>query len=446
MRRGEVILCKRAEKIEAQVFRRGGRDLGHPAQWFFGGRWYYPPVTMFGIPIEDIDYSALIGFLEAGAREGFALDFKRDFPTNLEKSLAAFANTYGGLILIGIEETTVGAPQLPVRGVDLKSGLRERVLQIGLDAVYPPILPEIHVIEFKSDESLPEPDKAVVVVRVHESENAPHAVENRTTVYLRADNVSDRYRKATIGELEWLINKRQRSFELKAQMLESATRRAAQIQWWRRHRGGPGNYRDESTMRLWTVPTFPRWPLLETRELVCITKSAQVSVQSIAPSTLPEGTMQRIAGGVSYAGQFGSSEFQQQGLIFHEFEYWWDSAGASTSHGARQLLPGVTATLILGSLELSRQIYRQAGYSGLVDFRFEANGPSGAFFAEHVEALVSGVTKLVDSQVTAERRFTLGELEDRLFEIAQDCQREIYWAFGIDAEQRLLNRGFPPQQ
>jgi hypothetical protein len=402
---------------------------------------------MFGTPIENIDYPALVTFLESGVREGLALEFKSDFPKMLGKSLAAFGNTYGGIILIGVDETKVGSAQLPIRGVDLKPGLRERVLQIGLDSVYPPILPEVRVIEFKSDESLPEPDKAVVVVRVHESENAPHAVENRTTVYLRADNGSDRYRMATIGELEWLINKRQRSFEVKSQLLESAIRRATEIRERRRNRNKRlGTYRDDSTMRLWTVPTFPRWPLLETRELVSITKSAQVPVPSIAPSTLPEGTMRRIAGGVSYDGQFGSSEFQQQGLIFHEFEYWWDSADAFTSFGARQLLPGATATLILGSLELSRQIYRKAGYSGLVDFRFEANGLNGAFFAEHQEAIASGIPKLVDSQVTVERHFPLGELEDRLFEIAQDCQREIYWAFGIDAEQRLLNRGFPPQQ
>ncbi len=171
---------------------------------------------MFGAPIDKITFQDVETFLETGVREGFALDYKADFPSHLEKTLAAFANTYGGMILIGVDETASGAALLPLRGVELKPGLRERVLQKGLDAVHPPILPEIHVVEFRSDPSKPEPDRAIIVVGVLESDAAPHAVEDRTAVYLRNDNISNRFlRKATLGDIEWLTNKRQRSIEEK---------------------------------------------------------------------------------------------------------------------------------------------------------------------------------------------------------------------------------------
>jgi hypothetical protein len=51
-------------------------------------------------------------FLSTGVRENFILDFKRDFPKNLEKTLVAFANTYGGTILIGVDETPTGTAVL----------------------------------------------------------------------------------------------------------------------------------------------------------------------------------------------------------------------------------------------------------------------------------------------------------------------------------------------
>src|ERR1035441_10005001 len=109
---------------------------------------------MFGTPLDDLDIAAIIRFLETGVRERFVLDLKRDFPKDLGKTLAAFANTYGGVVLIGVEETTTGAAQLPVCVVDLRPRLREQVLQIALDTIYPPLIPEVRVVEFKSDEAL----------------------------------------------------------------------------------------------------------------------------------------------------------------------------------------------------------------------------------------------------------------------------------------------------
>lgn len=145
---------------------------------------------MFNIPIDAITIQDIEQFLQSGVREGVLLDFKAEFPKRLDKTIASMANTYGGMVLIGVEETASGGGVLPIKGVVLVRGLREKVIQIGIDSIYPPLIPEAKVVEFKSDPALAEPDRAVVVIRVHESEEG-HAVEQRTAVYLRADNVSD---------------------------------------------------------------------------------------------------------------------------------------------------------------------------------------------------------------------------------------------------------------
>jgi hypothetical protein len=59
--------------------------------------------------------------------------------------------------------------------------------------------------------------------RVHESDQS-HAVDQRTAVYLRADNVSDRLGKATVEEIEWFLQKRQKSAIEKTRILELANR------------------------------------------------------------------------------------------------------------------------------------------------------------------------------------------------------------------------------
>ena len=64
---------------------------------------------MFGIPIDRIEFSDVESFCRTGVREGVHLDFKKDFPTRLDKTIAAFANTYGGMALLGVDETPAGA-------------------------------------------------------------------------------------------------------------------------------------------------------------------------------------------------------------------------------------------------------------------------------------------------------------------------------------------------
>lgn len=88
---------------------------------------------MFSIPIDALTFEDVNNFCHARARGGLVLDYKVDFPNYLEKTIASFANTYGGHILIGVGETATGEPVLPIVGVPLRPGLRERVIAIALD-------------------------------------------------------------------------------------------------------------------------------------------------------------------------------------------------------------------------------------------------------------------------------------------------------------------------
>lgn len=143
-----------------------------------------------------------------------------------------------------------------------------------------------------------------------------------------------------------------------------------------------------------------------------------------------------------FDGEYSYSDFQQQGLILHEIDYWWEYAHSSVSQGARQLFPEVTASLIAGVLELSRQLYREAGYFGLIEFCFKADGLAGAFFSRSGRSWLNGIPKLVESEININRRFSMGELEENPVAIGKECQRDLYWAFGFDAREDWLEEEF----
>jgi hypothetical protein len=141
-------------------------------------------------------------------------------------------------------------------------------------------------------------------------------------------------------------------------------------------------------------------------------------------------------------GRDASSEFQQQGLILHEFDYWWDYRGPSVVGGAKWLYPQATAALLSGVLELSLKVYRKTGYPGLLDFHFEADDLQDCGFLDTDRGHNYDFHKMLEPDVALDRRFTTSELGERLTEITMDCQRELYWAFGTDVSDTRLALDF----
>ena len=170
-------------------------------------------------PIDQIDWDAIDNFCQQRLQEGAYLDYKRDFPAHLEKTVAAMANTFGGIILIGVEEDNEGKPLLPVRGMPFKRGLEERVWNIILENIVQPVFPEISVVLNSKK------DRAFVLIRIPESHQTPHAIAGNTEVYLRTGNRNKPEKLVSMGELGWLQNKRKKSDEFRNELYEQSGKR-----------------------------------------------------------------------------------------------------------------------------------------------------------------------------------------------------------------------------
>src|SRR5690348_11724239 len=129
--------------------------------------------------ISDITWADLEAFCNSRVTENTFLDYKREFPTELVKTVSAMANTFGGVVIIGVDEDNNGGPVLPIVGIPFERGLEERVINIMVDAVTPPIIPEVGVCA-NADES-----RAALIVRVAQSTETPHAMHSNTRVYVR---------------------------------------------------------------------------------------------------------------------------------------------------------------------------------------------------------------------------------------------------------------------
>ncbi|MBI4357163.1 MAG: putative DNA binding domain-containing protein [Gammaproteobacteria bacterium] len=126
--------------------------------------------------------------------EGKTLEFKRDLssPNGLLKTLVAFANTAGGLLLVGIKDKTKS-----IFGIDNPLDEEERLTNIISHNIEPLLLPEIEILPWKKT--------YVIAVQVHLSQNCPHYLKKAGEdkgIYIRVGSSNRMAGPEIIAELK----------------------------------------------------------------------------------------------------------------------------------------------------------------------------------------------------------------------------------------------------
>jgi len=163
---------------------------------------------IFTLELSKITIETIRAFREQGIAEGLRVEYKEDFPQDIERTICAFANSEGGIILIGVQADRNTNKPVSIPGIELKSGLEEKVVNICLSHISPTIMPEVKVCDFKSSPDKTESDRAVLFIRVHRSYMAPHYLINTNEILVRVHNRNSR---ADLRTIEALINRREKA-------------------------------------------------------------------------------------------------------------------------------------------------------------------------------------------------------------------------------------------
>jgi len=214
-----------------------------------------PVTSLATLALEDVTYDILEVFCQQQAEEDIDLDYKAAFPNDIDRIICAFANTQGGIILLGISEH--GKRRIPIcppGGIEGDPDvLRQRILNKAYDAIYPPVEPEVKVV------SVPGTNNHVVVVRVTPS-SLLHAVDHRSRIYIRSLDNNRGYALASLPTLQWLWDKRSASTAFRNSLVDAALARASSTAI-----GFPEGYSQQDWLNsphLWIsiCPAFPQHP------------------------------------------------------------------------------------------------------------------------------------------------------------------------------------------
>jgi len=126
--------------------------------------------------------------------EGKTLEFKRDLssPEGFLRTVVAFANTSGGVVLVGVEDRS-----RHVRGVADPFAMEERIASLISDSIAPRVLPDLEVLPFRK--------MHVVAVQIHPSPARPHYLVRagmQGGTYVRVGSTNRRADDALIAEMQ----------------------------------------------------------------------------------------------------------------------------------------------------------------------------------------------------------------------------------------------------
>lgn len=197
---------------------------------------------LFSSPLHSLGFRQIEEFCRNWP-EGVRVEYKRELAAqHIPKVVSSFANTSGGVWIIGVVTDVNNHPVFPIRGFSRTAGIEERITQSCSHNLYPPLLPEITIIDVPGDAG-----NVVAVVQIPESVEAPHAVENTTKVYIRTNSTTEIIQLAEIDRIEYLLKRRQQPEQKREELIEDMRGRS---------RIGP------PSIRIVISPRYPWRPIL----------------------------------------------------------------------------------------------------------------------------------------------------------------------------------------
>lgn len=412
---------------------------------------------IFSKPISDLDKKDIEDFCAERIKEGFYLDYKKDFRNDLAKLICAFANTWGGIILIGVDEDGDGKPTT-VDGIPFANGLDVRITNIVIDSIYPPVFVDKHVIRYQEGNY----DKAIVVIQVPESNMTPHAVGNdRSDIYIRTDDRKTPIKRASLERILWLEDKRKRSEELRQTLYTNAVERLEKIYktpslWWPNVQESPPKNPPMARLTLSAIPLFPHEAYISIPELRDLFKGDTIEVRNYwrtDPGILsaryepkmiqqgiidykPNASLDGFSQGLSYCelgvyGQFFYQEPLKRPVL--------ESASQDIKTVNSIYYPQILA-LLDQFLEAVSKFYNEINVCGLVEIRLRISDIFNFRITRDGSQQINSKLMSHQNEMEILREFYKDELISKRLDILTDIIMEICFTFNLNLPNEWVEK------
>ena len=310
----------------------------------------------------------------------------------------------------------------PIEGMEKQRGIEERITASSLRGIYPAVFPEVKVIDVPSKSN-----KVVVVVKIHESIEAPHAIQNSTRIYIRTGSQSQPYELAEIDRIEYMLKRRQKPLERKQQITSTAGNRYIRhLELQQQTSGWP-------TLQVTVSVAFPYQPVISLERLDRFVRN----IPRNDPVELLPNYLKRVHEGICHplpcGDRFEYLEINQYGLIFskggvHKAKSNWKEGSPKDDvlYVSFPFLAAETGRV----LHLADLFFSQCGYLGNVEVKLAINNilKEKLIYTDPYEIGFEAT----DNQTSTCETFVVEEMKTNLTTVVANLMKGVLWVFNYD--------------
>lgn len=361
-------------------------------------------MSLFLKPLRNVNFDDVKGFCDTYS-EGVRVEYKRDV-AHIPKTVSSFANTAGGIWLIGIVADSK-KNQRRIVGVPGKPGYEEQIIQACITGIYPPLRPDVRVCDMPDD-----PEKVIIMVKVSESVEAPHAIENSTRAYVRTGNVSQPYELSEMDRLEYLFKRRQQAETKREELIARMATRSRMA-------------KALCDLQIVISPTYPREPLKTLEEI----EQFVYDYRAKDPMGFLD-RMRRVQGGMMSVG-LGHLELNEFGVVLNETNI---AVGETTARGRsiKYIQMNELISQLYYAISITKRFIGEKLLSVMMRVRLSNCDNIWLARGSHVldEMTQPGADYTsYEPMATAETRVAIEALFDRVVGTITDLVKQISWHF-----------------
>ena len=375
---------------------------------------------MFTNPANEIEFSDVETFCKEYG-EGVRVEYKSEIK-HVPKIVSSFANTQGGILLFGADtDKTTNKVTLPIQGIPNDGGIQEQIQQSALTGIYPPVIPEVIICDVPGSTG-----NVVVIVRVNESQQAPHALQNSNQVYIRVGSITQPYELADIDRIEYLLKRRERPQGIIPPILSRMDDRTQHYL--------DEQYESNPYLTLICRPVFPYRPIIPPPKILEFLRNADTQR---TPHRFPinEGEAdfgtRRVIGGANFIGRSFYYEVNEYGILCH-------GKVLHEKHlQGRELEPNTLADYdiiheIYELFHVARTFYQQCEYTGNIEFHAQLRQIDG-WKLDLGERSLAPQIPCIESEVSASTQSlapSFLKVKDCI-DVIMNLSDELLWCFAV---------------
>ena len=342
--------------------------------------------------------------------EGVRVEYKQEIQ-HIPKIVSSFANTYGGIFIFGAKTDEKNKVVFPIQGIPKRGGIEEQIQQSALTGIYPAVIPEVIICD------VPKSENVVVIVRVDESVQAPHAIQNSTRAYIRTGSITQPYELAEIDRIKYMLKRREDSQATTRQITDRIEKRVKSF-W----------SADSPNLTVIACPIFPYRPVISTGNIFEFARHNELGWLYSS----------RVAGGF-YAStdrryySYSYWEINEYGIVYYRKGLSREKS-KSLSREEEALEFREFVSTIIELIQKAQLFYQKCEYSGNIEITAHLRKvfKETLGFREFEHPNLVGVC--ADAEVLAATQCLPRELEKRekFIDIAHELAGKLLWAFNID--------------